>query len=476
MSGLSKDAAPSPLAGGEHAAPARDLPFTEIWITEHFARFFGEEHKHCKDRGWYYWDNDDGIWVSDAASLRTLRRIQDVCTAASVFARNDPNATSEAAAIRLARQIETAKTVKGVEFLARARPEVAVEAADFDADIWALNTPGGLVDLRTGRIRSAKREDYCTRTTAVAIDQWGDCPEFLAFLDAITCGDRELQDWLQTYLGLLLTGDISMHVLVMLIGAGGNGKSTLLDLVLRILNTYAVKIASSVLMSDRHGPKHLTEIAQLMGARVAVASEVNQGEYLDEARVKELTGDEYLNARFMYRDNFQFRRTHRLVVQGNHRPQIRAIDPALRRRIRFVPFRADFTGKEDRELPGRLWDEAGAILAWMVQGAQAWFEERRLPACKAIDDETAEYFQAQSTVDNWIDLELDQSKPEVRTKAGDLYRAYRAWKEERGEYPQSQTTWGAAMSRRFQKVVSNGVLYVGVCLRPRKDDDKAKLL
>lgn len=281
----------------------------------------------------------------------------------------------------------------------------------------------------------------------------------------MTCGDGELVDWLQVFFGMMLTGDTSMHVLPMFIGSGRNGKSTLADLVLRIMGDYAAKIPSSVLMTDRHGNRHPTEIAQLMGIRLALASEVDQGSFWDEAKLKELTGDETLTARFMRGDFFSFRRTHRFLVLGNYRPQVKAVDPAIRGRLRLVPFRADFSGREDRTLPERLWGEAPAILAWMVNGAQAWADEQRLPPCRAIEDETGEYFESQSTVDNWIDLELDLSDRAARTQSGVLYRAYREWKEGRGEYPVSQTTWGQTMQRRFKTVRSNGVRYVGVTLR-----------
>jgi putative DNA primase/helicase len=441
------------------------LAYTELWLAQHLADFYGEDTKFCAERGsWFVWDNDAGLWRRDEQSLQTLRRIQTVCKASALFVRNDPRFGSEAAALRMARQIETARTVKGIEYLARSQPEVALAASSLDQDLWVLNTPGGLIDLRTGRVRSARREDYCTRTAAVALDEWGDCPEFFLFLEAITCGDEELQDWLQVFFGMLLTGDTSLHVLTMFIGSGRNGKSTLADLVLRIMGGYASKIASSVLMTDRHGNRHQTEIAQLMGLRAAFASEVNQGDRWDEAKIKELTGDEFLNARFMYRDNFVFRRTHRFLVLGNYRPQVTAIDPAIRGRLRLVPFRADFTGREDRELPERLWAEAGAILAWMVEGARLWCESRRLPPCKVIEDETGDYFESQSTVENWIELELEL-QGDARSKSGELYRAYRAWKEARGEFPLSLTVWGQTMAKRFKKRVSDGVWYLGVQLR-----------
>jgi putative DNA primase/helicase len=458
---------PDGVLAAKAAYEGVDLAYSEIAIAKEFAFFYGPDYRYCAERGsWYWWD--DGTWRRDD-QLRTMGKVQDVCEGQAREARLDRAVGNDAKAAGLARQLASSRTVRGVELLARAIPMVAMSASQLDRDPWVLNTPGGLINLRLGVIRDTVREDFCTRCTAVAPDPERECPTFMQFLDDVTCGDRELVDWLQVFLGMLLTGDVSLHVLPMFIGSGRNGKSTLADLVLRIMGDYAAKIPSSVLMTDRSGNRHPTEIAQLMGVRLAVASEVDQGSFWDEAKLKELTGDETLAARFMHRDYFTFQRTHRFLVLGNYRPQVKSVDPAIRGRLRLVPFRADFSGREDRTLPDRLWAEAGAILTWMVNGAQAWCDEQRLPPCKAIDAELADYFDSQSTVDNWIDLELDQADPAARTQSGALYRAYRAWKESRGEFPLSQTTWGQTLARRFRKVTSNGVWYVGVTLRTPAD-------
>ena len=123
----------------------RGLAYTEVWLAQHFADFYGENMKYCAERGsWLDWSNDAGLWRRDEQSLRTVRCIQNVCKASALFVRNDPSFGSEAAALRMARQIETARTVKGIEFLARSQPEVALAASSLDQDIWVLNTPGGV--------------------------------------------------------------------------------------------------------------------------------------------------------------------------------------------------------------------------------------------------------------------------------------------------------------------------------------------
>ena len=204
--------------------------------------------------------------------------------------------------------------------------------------------------------------------TGVSPDHNADDTTWRRFLADITLGDYDLECYLQRLVGYALTGDVRDHVLVFFHGGGANGKSTLVDLLLHILGGYAKQIPAETLM-EAHGDRHPTDIANLLGVRLAVSSEVEEGGRSAEARVKTLTGDAVLTGRFMRGDFFEFQRTHKLVVAGNHRPAIRVVDDAIRRRIHLVPFLARFIGpKADAAMPERLRAEAPAVLAWAIRG------------------------------------------------------------------------------------------------------------
>jgi putative DNA primase/helicase len=352
-----------------------------------------------------------------------------------------------------ATRLESSRFVSGVERLARCDQSVVVPFERFDADPWLLNTPAGTVDLRTGAMRAHDRDDWITLMTTVAPDFEMPRPTFDKFLDEITMGDAELAAYIQAIVGYGATGDTTLHALFFWHGTGRNGKNTLGDLVMNILGTYARKIPSETLMSDSKGNRHPTEIANLKGIRLAVSSEVEAGSHWAESRIKELTGDAVLSARFMRQDFFEFPRTHKMLIYGNHRPRMRSIDAALRSRIKLVPFLADFTGREDRTLPGKLAAEAPAVLAWVIDGARRWCETHALPECAAVERETADYFASQSTVDMFVAEECQVGEGRFfKVRAHDLYRAYADWKKARGEMPQSETLFGEEMRGRFERV------------------------
>lgn len=401
----------------------------------------------------------DGLWREDVLgrvpnSMRQLTRL------ANIHGKAAP---------------QNAHFILGVEKLARNAPVFATVASDFDADIYMLNTPAGVIDLRTGVMRPATPEDRLSKTTLVApSEEGGDV--FRKFLDEITQGDVGLQRFLKVSLGACLSGGQNGHWLLFWIGEGRNGKNTLGDLVADVFHDYATKIQSSVLMSKTF-EAHPTEIAQLHGIRLATASEVEEGSFWNESRLNELTGDKTLNARRMRQDSYQFERTHKHLVYGNHRPQIRNATSAIKSRLKLVPFKASFAGREDSTLPDKLRSEAAYVLHWLLEGHKDWMTNgQKLPHCDAVETECKDYFESQSTIEMWIEertvavSNLDASVSSW-ARSNTLYSDFKEWKERRGEGVPSKNRFGEMMKGKFKTGKSDGIRYGGVKLRPFKPSD-----
>ena len=84
--------------------------------------------------------------------------------------------------------------------------------------------------------------------------------------------------------------------------------------------------------------RHPTELAMLRGARMVTASETEEGRSWAESRIKQLTGGDPITARFMQKDFFTFRPNFKLTIIGNHKPLLRNVDEAARRRFNLIPF------------------------------------------------------------------------------------------------------------------------------------------
>jgi putative DNA primase/helicase len=335
---------------------------------------------------WMIWTGN--VWQPDS----TLAVYDDIRT----YMRDWSVVTDSPAMMR------KSSTIAAVEHLARSDRRYAATVDQWDTDPWILNTPGGLVDLRTGTTSAHDTGAYCTLMTSAApspicVDG---CPLWLSFLHDVTGGDGSLIEFLQRMLGYALTGQTTEHALFFAHGGGGNGKSTLLDTVASIMGKYAVNAPMEVFVAS-HGDRHPTELAMLRGARLVTAVETEEGRRWAESRIKALTGGDPITARFMRQDFFTFVPTFKLLVVGNHKPRLHAVDDAMRRRLHLIPFEARFTAENrDKDMPAKLRAEAPGILRWMIEGCLAW-QRGGLNPPERVKTATEAYFANQDTMAEW---------------------------------------------------------------------------
>jgi putative DNA primase/helicase len=357
-------------------------------------------------------------------------------------------------AAAVARKCQRAGFIAGVERLAKTDPIIATDSTFFDHDNYLFNCPDGTYDLRDGTRREHMPSDQLANIAEVAPAAPGDYGErFPQFLNEVTQDDSEMSTFLQVSLGACLSGALENHHLMFWVGNGRNGKNTLGDLVMEVMGSYARKIPNNVLMKSKN-ERHPTEIADLKGARLVVASEIDQGAHWDEARINELTGDTRIKARFMHCNPFEFNRTFKILIFGNHRPRLQSATDAMRSRLKIVRFGASFIGREDPDLPAKLRAEKGNVLRWLMDGHQMWIEMgKKLPDFAAMREELEDYVDAQGAVKNWIDeaLIIDLDGGSAWLKASEGYLRYKGWKEQRGEAAFSMTVWGDEMSKCFKK-------------------------
>ena len=439
-----------------------DIPdmYSEDNAALAFSGLFADDLRYVAPWGrWMTWR--DQRWVHED-TLEVFDMARKVARSIAAQARTDPALHPKQQAAVSARYGQ-AGTIAAIERLARADRRHAATIEQWDADIWLLNTPAGVVDLRTGAIRPGDRGAHMTKITAVA--PGGDCPTWLRFLDTATAGDTELIGFLQRMAGYALTGSTRDHALFFVYGTGGNGKGTFLNTLQWILGDYA-RSAPADMFTERKHEAHTTELARLMGARLVAAQETEEGKRWAEAKIKALTGGDPITARFMRQDDFEYIPQFKLVMTGNHKPGLRNVDEAIKRRLHLIPFTVTIPAeRRDTGLGERLRAEAGGILSWCIEGCRQW-QERGLAAPAAVLAATSEYMEQQDVLGLWMDEAIDQVAG-FSVRRGDLYKSFKAWAEGAGEYVLPQKRWVAAMETRgFRTKLSRGIHYVeGVRIR-----------
>ncbi|MCU0624012.1 MAG: phage/plasmid primase, P4 family, partial [Gemmatimonadaceae bacterium] len=325
----------------------------------------------------------------------------------------------------------SSRRASAVRNVMESHPDLAIRAGSFDADPWALNTPGGIVDLRRGTLRPPDQQALCSRATSVPVEFDGAHPVWTRFLHDATGGDPAFIDYLQRFAGYALTGRTDEQCLLYLWGRGGNGKSVFLNVLTGILGDYAVIAPSETFINGKGFDRHSTEIAMLAGARLVTASEVEYGKAWHTTRIKSLTGGEPVTARFMRQDNFTFTPAFKLLIAGNARPQVANLDHAMRRRLHLVPF-VRTPAVVDRLLPEKLRHEYPAILAWMIAGCLRW-QRDGLTAPPVIANATNDYFTEEDAIGRWLSECCVEGGPTAITLVRDLFGSWALWCRQTGE-------------------------------------------
>jgi putative DNA primase/helicase len=216
-------------------------------------------------------------------------------------------------------------------------PEVNITCGDLDKNNLLFNCENGTYDIEHGVFREHDRDDLITKISRVTYDPAAECPLWKQFLYEIMNYDKELVDFLQVAAGLSLTGDISEQAMFILFGSGANGKTTFLNTVSHILGDYAISTPTETFMVQR-GDRQTNDLARLRGTRFVTTAESDAGTKLSEGLVKLCTGNEKINARFMYAEFFEFLPTFKIFLATNHKPTITGTDHGIWRRIRLIPF------------------------------------------------------------------------------------------------------------------------------------------
>ncbi len=400
---------------------------------------------------WFLWS---GVHWQEDSILAVFKFARDLCREAAA----DPSAGN------LVRTIKSAKTIAAVTNLVRCDQRIATPQDAWDADPW-LFAGEATLELRTGTIREPRPTDLCTKVSAAAPDDRG-CPRWLAFLDRVMAGDIELQRYLQRVTGYCLTGSTSEHALFFLFGSGSNGKGVFVNTLRAIWHDYAT-VAPMEVFVESQGERHPTEIAGLRGARLVVAQETERGRRWAESKIKALTGGDPISARFVRQDFFEFVPQFKLLIAGNHKPGLRGVDEAIRRRMHLIPFSITIPSHErDKDLAEKLKPEWGGILRWALDGCLEW-QRIGLAPPPAVLDATDAYLYDEDMHGQWIEERCTLDRIYTARSAA-LYNDWKPWAEAHGERPGSQKTFTKTLIERgFDRVHDrNGAMFVGIALRP----------
>lgn len=411
-------------------------PRTELEVSEMFAHTY-ENELHFVDGGWLGWNGHRWEPDSHAADRRAREFVKRLATP-----------TGKGAGQSSAERWQSRAGLNNLVELAKSDARLRAAKSTFDANPNLLAVANGVVDLANQQFRDGAPEDMLSRSAKVSFDAAATCENWDRFVLQIADDDPTLARFLRTIVGYSLFGHANEQTLFVLIGSGANGKSLFLNTISALLGEYALPIQNSLLRSSASNANSASPaLAKIEGRRMLACSEMPKGRAFDEAFVKQLSGNDAVSARGLYRDQVEFTPVAKLLLAVNNFPEVRFDDDAMWRRIVTIPFRRSFMGDQaDPRLGERLLGELPGILNWALLGVRDYLAFG-LWKCPACDKQKEQLRNSVDSVKAWLDAQC-QIGSDLTITARSAYTAYSEYMKQQQRRPLSQVDFKSTLERR----------------------------
>lgn len=466
----------------DFGSPLRPKSQNDIGMAELFVREYKSEVRYSEATGWLVWYGKQ--WeISDLKAeeryLEFIKRVfeeakRDVRTAYELYGDAVTEQGEKQAKSQNNEQIKNAllyfkfinkmcDNSKITAVLKVAKSLLQIDVKELDSNPFELNTPSGIVDLKTGVVYPHRAEAFCTKMTKASPstdgeEMWEEC------LDMVSQGDDEFKAYLQAVAGAIAIGKVYNESLIIAYGDGANGKSTVFNTIYEVLGDYAGKIPAEALTTRAKNTK--VDLAELFGKRFILASETEEGQRLSTSMLKQIASVDAITAEKKYRDPFTFVPTHTTVLYTNHLPRVGSNDKGTWRRLVVAPFLASIPNPRMGYGEELVEKASGAVLKWILEGARKFIAMGfTLPECGKVEDAVGKYKEE----NDWLGGFLDEccNIGELESCAGGvLYKTYRAWATEQGEYVRRNRDFADALRKAgfSSKHTKTGAIWSGLSL------------
>ena len=422
-----------------------DYKLTDVGNAERFVAMFKDAVKYCAIyKKWFIWNGK--FWEQDDTGkiiTYAIECVRNIIHEADML----PEGDKRKAMIQHSLKSESSSRLRAMLEIAAGIPDITIRSEQLDQNPWLLNCENGTIELKTGKLREHRPEDFITKICHAPYDTNCAIPLWTQLLEKVTVGDEAMQRYIQKALGYALSGDTSEQAIFILYGTGSNGKSTLLNIFSDLMNTYAQSTPSDTFMQKKNESVN-NDIARLKGARFVSAIEMEENKRMAESLIKSMTGGDRLVTRFLYGEFFEYVPQFKVFLAVNHKPVIKDTTNSIWRRIKLIPFTTTFTEQErDKNFSARIEaTELPGILAWAVQGCLMW-QHDGLTMPDFVSEATRKYKDEMDAFTNFF-TECCEVREDGRVSNKMLRAKYDEWCKENGEYVLTQRPFSQKLIER----------------------------
>lgn len=384
---------------------------------------------------WYIWDGS--VWSADHHNkINTLiaNSLDSLKYAKAIITEDMEIVTDQKEIFKYYFRTTQSNGYKSIVNFLREFEEITITQDQLDNNIYLFNLANGTYNLQKKELLPYDRYNLLSKKTKINYDEKANCKNWLAFLDTIFDCDQDLISFVKRAVGLTISGASMEEVLFFCYGSGKNGKSIFFNVLKLLFGDYYRKAdVEMILQNNNRGIPN--DIAQLPGSRLVVFSEIPADRRFNESLLKDLTGNDDIQARFLHKEFFTFKPTHTLWLYGNHKPIIKGSDYGIWRRMIMIPFTV--TIQPEHQVPASVLlesfeDELAGILTWAIDGYKQYLQQGLNPSSK-VRAATNQYKDESDTVLDFISECCVVDTAEI-IKAKDLYIAYSLFCKETDDF------------------------------------------
>jgi len=426
--------------------------WNDLTLADIYAKAYqGQVYYNTDTKSWLVYES--GRWVIDKR-LKTERLAEELVR----YLRKQCNTKKQR--VQLSKYFSN-YGIRGFLDRARARKVLQTEQSKLDTQGHLFNCINGTIDLRTGILQKHSPDDFITKLARVEYPyRIGEKPRIGASLTAAMDWHRCLREWmdnnkdllryLQDIFGYCLTSHTLAKIFIMFIGPPDTGKTTCVETIARQVMgpDYASVAPPNLFASSGLHDRHPAELETLRGKRLIFLDEPESNRRARTNLIKTLTGSSVIQSRAMRQDFSPMELQAKIIMMSNQDIPMEE-DDALWRRIKKVPWSCPVPlEKQDKYLQEDLTENAGWILAWLVEGAMRWYKTEDIVTPTIVEQATEEYRLSQNPLRDFVEEYLNKTQDTKDTLSSKrMYRLYISWTRKRRQAKLCQRDFGSQLKR-----------------------------
>lgn len=442
----------------------KEYSFDDTGNSERLRDIYGERLKYCYETDtWFYWNHKN--WEQDLTG--TIDRVVDdslsVLDKERILYADDPDTLK-----RFQKHIHNSRSLRAKKAMRTdLQHRVPILYEKFDNIGNLFNTPDGIIDLDTCKLYPHDKKLLLSKIAGTHISS-GDCPVWKSLIRDLLGGNEGLMDYMQKVFGYSMLAKNPEQCFFILLGNGGNGKSTMLAPIREIFGGYAANVQAETLMvsANMSAGAARSDLARLKGVRFAHVSEPAKGHQFNESLMKQVTGGDKITTRFQYGRDFEYSPYFKMLIPANYPPIIVGTDNGIWRRVRVIPFKTAFSeDKADKSMPDKLRKELPMIFGWVLEGLKMYHRDGLRSPPEVLD--AVKSYRCEMDVISAFIGECCVVTPSVSESAACLYSAFCRWAESNDMRMVSRQFFSKEISERDgveRQHKEGGTVYRGITI------------